>query len=82
MKGNIFAEMVYRGRRKPEPVDIGESAFRSDFRLILKEEEQQVYQRLKEYEAIPKVVTILPTTAPLPPLWKVLLSSAITSSLS
>jgi hypothetical protein len=57
--------------RKPEPEDIGGEALYSDYRLVQKYEEAELLQRLKAYEANPLPKTILPRTAPLPPIWKV-----------
>jgi len=62
---------VFRGVRNPNPVDIGEKAVYPDFRLVLKEDEPELLERLKQYEANPLPKKILPKTAPLPPIWKV-----------
>jgi hypothetical protein len=68
---SLIVEEVFRGYKRAEPVDIGEFAGAAGFRLILKEDEPSFLKRWEAYKANPLPLSVLPRTAPLPPLWRV-----------
>jgi small subunit ribosomal protein S34 len=68
MLGNVWTECTFRGRTFPEAQNIGAIAFKDDFRLIHKHEEEAFCNRGKARLEPPH---ILPRTGALPPLWRV-----------
>jgi len=73
-EGNILVEEVHRGVARREPIDIGEVAGTCGFCLVLKEDEPKLLKWWEEYKANPLPINVLPRTAPLPPIWKLLLA--------
>jgi len=67
-------EEVHRGVARKEPIDIGEVAGTGGFCLVLKEDEPKLLKWWEEYKANPFPINVLPRTAPLPPIWKLLLA--------
>ena len=68
MRGDIWAEVTFRGRKFPSLENLGGVAVKPDFRLIHKYEEDAFCNRGKAYLEPPH---ILPRTGALLPLWKV-----------
>ncbi|CAL8109510.1 unnamed protein product [Orchesella dallaii] len=75
-KGNIYVEEVFRGRKRSEVIDIGTQAEWADYQLIQKDQEGPILKKVEEFMADPKnhEPIIRPKTAPLPPIWKLLLA--------
>lgn len=73
LRGNVFVEEVYGGRKRSEIIDIGEEAELPDFELIPKDREAEIYKKVEEFLADPKNHTpiVRPRTVSLPPVWKV-----------
>lgn len=66
-------EEVFQGRKRRSVIDIGPESDKADFQLVPKKKEGEIYRQLEEFVSNPKnhEPTIRPTTAPLPPVWKV-----------
>jgi len=65
--GDLWVEETYRGRKVDAPLNLGRTAWKDDYQLVHKHEEDSLLDgkpRLLESKHI------LPRTAPLPPLWK------------
>jgi len=73
-EGNILVEEVHRGVARREPIDIGDVAGTAGFCLVLKEDEPKLLKWWEEYKANPLPINILPRTALLPPIWRLLLA--------
>jgi len=71
MRGTILVEQIFRGRKKPKPLDIGDYAYRADFQLISKSSEADYLQSYEDFQANKPSQVIFPRSAPFPPLWKV-----------
>lgn len=70
-------EEVFGGRRRSSIIDIGKEAEKADFELVHKENENEIYMKVEKFIADPKnhEPIVRPKTAPLPPVWKVVLCS-------
>ncbi|ODM94563.1 Ribosomal L1 domain-containing protein 1 [Orchesella cincta] len=75
-KGNIYVEEVFRGRNRSEVIDIGKEAELADFQLVHKDQEPTILKKVEEFLANPDNHTpiVRPKTAPLPPVWKLIIA--------
>lgn len=71
-KIRVWAEKTFRGKRYPEPVIIEPASYKTDYRLLPKDEEAE-YCRLDQPIEILSQSRILPKTTDFPPLLKKLI---------
>lgn len=69
-KVTVWAEKVFRGHLYPQLIELYSASYKADYRLVPKEEEKALWDRVSQTKLEEKVI---PEYAPFPPLMKVCL---------
>ena len=69
--GRVWVEKVFRGRPVEGVVELSKVAYKNDFKLVAKDEEQDYIRQTKPLEEALNDVKLLPEFLEFPPLLKV-----------